>query len=177
VSTNEENTSGIKTPKQLIIVILLAFIVPVTVFVLLAQYSSGGLSKNNRSGISSEESLAQRIKPIGSLILGDASQLAKNVQKKDADLAISTMPKADAGPASIEDIYSSSCSACHASGAAGAPKLGDKEAWAPRVEDGIEILYSSAIKGKNAMPPKGGNTSLSNEDVKAVVDYMVSKIK
>ena len=77
--------------------------------------------------------------------------------------------------AKIEAIYSSSCSACHASGAAGAPKLGDKEAWAPRIKSGSEVLYISAIQGKKAMPPKGGNISLSNEDVKAVVDYMVTK--
>ncbi len=75
----------------------------------------------------------------------------------------------------VQTIYSSSFSACHASGAAGAPKLGDKEVWAPRIKSGSEVLYNSAIKGKRAMPPKGGNISLSNEDVKAVVDYMVIK--
>ena len=62
-------------------------------------------------------------------------------------------------------------------GAAGAPKLGDNAAWAPRIKAGSEALYDSAIKGKNAMPPKGGNASLSDADVKAAVDYMVSQSK
>ena len=54
-----------------------------------------------------------------------------------------------------QKIYQTSCQACHATGAANAPKLGDKEAWAPRIATGIDALLASAIKGKNAMPPKG----------------------
>ena len=77
----------------------------------------------------------------------------------------------------IKTIYTSSCASCHGTGAAGAPKLGDKAAWAPRIKAGAEPLYNSAIKGKNAMPAKGGNASLSDSDVKAVVDYMVSQAK
>ncbi|GGY04205.1 cytochrome [Litchfieldella qijiaojingensis] len=72
-------------------------------------------------------------------------------------------------------IYGQVCMACHDTGAAGAPKLGDSEAWAPRIEKGKEELYSSAINGIGAMPPKGGNTSLSDEEVQAVVDYMVEQ--
>nr|WP_183324976.1 c-type cytochrome [Halomonas cerina] len=75
-----------------------------------------------------------------------------------------------------EALYGSSgCAACHDSGAAGAPVLGDAEAWAPRIEQGKETLYASAINGKGAMPPKGGNMSLADEKVKAIVDYMVSQ--
>jgi cytochrome c5 len=62
-------------------------------------------------------------------------------------------------------------------GAAGAPKQGDKAAWAPRIKNGNGTLYASAIKGKNAMPAKGGNASLSDDDVKSVVDFMVSQAK
>ena len=67
--------------------------------------------------------------------------------------------------------------ACHGTGVLGAPKFGDKAAWAPRIKQGMDTLYSSALKGKGAMPPKGGNTALSDADVKAGVDYMVSAAK
>lgn len=74
-----------------------------------------------------------------------------------------------------EALYGSSgCAACHDSGAAGAPMLGDAEAWAPRIEQGTETLYESAINGKGAMPPKGGS-SASDEEIQAIVDYMVSE--
>lgn len=74
-----------------------------------------------------------------------------------------------------EALYSSSgCAACHASGAAGAPILGDAEAWGPRLEKGAEELYASAINGIGAMPPKGGS-SASDDEVKAAVDYMISE--
>jgi cytochrome c oxidase subunit 2 len=73
--------------------------------------------------------------------------------------------------------YDGTCSVCHAAGVAGAPKFGDKAAWAPRVKQGKDTLYGSALKGKGAMPPKGGNTSLPDEAVKAAVDYMVGAAK
>lgn len=79
--------------------------------------------------------------------------------------------------ASGKDVYGASCAACHASGAAGAPKLGDKAAWGPRIKTGMDALYGTALKGKGAMPAKGGNASLSDADVKAAVDYMVSQAK
>jgi cytochrome c5 len=66
---------------------------------------------------------------------------------------------------------------CHAAGVAGAPKAGDKAAWAPRLGAGVDALYANSIKGKNAMPPKGGNLSLPDADVKAAVDYMVGLVK
>ena len=66
--------------------------------------------------------------------------------------------------------------ACHAAGVAGAPKTGDKAAWAPRIAQGLPTLYTSAIKGKGAMPPKGGSAAPDN-DIKAAVDFMVSQSK
>jgi len=72
-------------------------------------------------------------------------------------------------------IYDASCVACHNTGAAGAPKLGDAAAWAPRVKAGAPTLYTNAIKGKGAMPAKGGNPSLSDADVRAAVNYMISQ--
>lgn len=75
-----------------------------------------------------------------------------------------------------EALYASvGCAACHASGVAGSPVLGDSEAWAPRLEKGADELYSSAINGIGAMPAKGGNPNLSDEEVMAVVDYMMAE--
>jgi cytochrome c5 len=66
---------------------------------------------------------------------------------------------------------------CHAAGVAGAPKLGDKAAWAPRIKEGLNELVGEAIKGVRAMPPKGGNPSLSDDEVRAAVEFMVSQSK
>ncbi len=74
-----------------------------------------------------------------------------------------------------EGVYKDACFACHAAGVAGSPKLGDKGAWQARIAQGKETLYANSIGGKGAMPPKGGNMSLSDEKVKAAVDYMVDQ--
>jgi cytochrome c5 len=76
-----------------------------------------------------------------------------------------------------EKTFNAICTGCHSTGALGAPKIGDKAAWAPRIAQGIEVLYNSALKGKNSMPAKGGNPSLSDADVKATVDYIVAASK
>jgi len=73
--------------------------------------------------------------------------------------------------------YDAACAACHASGVAGSPKFGDKEAWKARIETGKDALYATSLKGKGAMPAKGGRADLSDDDVKAAVDYMVSNAK
>jgi cytochrome c5 len=73
--------------------------------------------------------------------------------------------------------YEKACKACHLTGAANAPKLGDKAAWGPRIAQGNEVLYTSVLKGKGAMPPKGGQMQLSDDVVKAAVDYMVAQSK
>jgi cytochrome c5 len=79
--------------------------------------------------------------------------------------------------ASGKDVYEATCAACHASGAAGAPKLGDKAAWAPRIKAGADAMHASALKGKGVMPAKGGNSGLADADVLAAVDYMVAQSK
>ncbi|MFQ6024120.1 MAG: c-type cytochrome [Acidiferrobacterales bacterium] len=76
-----------------------------------------------------------------------------------------------------KETYETACQVCHAAGVAGAPKFGDKAAWKDRIAKGKDTLYEHSIKGFNAMPPKGGNMSLSDDDVKAAVDYMVSKVQ
>ena len=72
-------------------------------------------------------------------------------------------------------IYDSNCMACHSTGAAGAPKLGDVAAWAPRIKTGAKALVASAIKGKGVMPPRGGNLKLTDADMLAVVNYIISQ--
>ena len=78
-----------------------------------------------------------------------------------------------------EDTYNKACVACHATGVAGAPKLGDKADWGPRVAKGKDLLYTHAIQGytgpKGVMPPKGGMANLSDEQVRAAVDYMAAR--
>ncbi|HYP67881.1 MAG TPA: c-type cytochrome [Thiobacillaceae bacterium] len=99
-----------------------------------------------------------------------------------ASVAVSATAAAPEAPDAAElakgkNVFEGTCKACHETGVAGAPKFGDKAAWAPRIKTGFEALYTSAVKGKNAMPAKGGNASLTYADVKAAVDYMVSKAK
>ncbi|ROR34282.1 c-type cytochrome [Inmirania thermothiophila] len=79
--------------------------------------------------------------------------------------------------ASGEEIYKQVCFACHATGAAGAPKVGDKAAWAPRIAQGMDTLVQRAMNGFNAMPPKGTCGQCSEADIRAVVEYMVSQSK
>ena len=83
---------------------------------------------------------------------------------------------AAAAPGVGEALYKQVCMACHAAGVAGSPKFGDKTAWAPRIKTGMETLYASAIKGKGAMPPKGGSAA-PDADIRAAVDYMVGAAK
>jgi cytochrome c5 len=75
-----------------------------------------------------------------------------------------------------EALYQQACVACHAAGVAGSPKFGDKDAWAPRIKTGLDMLTASVIKGKGAMPPKGGSAA-SDTDIRAAVEYMVSAAK
>jgi cytochrome c5 len=82
----------------------------------------------------------------------------------------------DGKPKSGVAIYNTICKACHEAGVAGAPKTGDKSAWAPRIASGNAALLKSAINGKNAMPARGG-ADLTDSEVKSAVEYLVSKSK
>jgi len=113
--------------------------------------------------------IIDRVKPVGHLVILESNAAVAPATAAPAAEAAPTT--ADAGKAT----YDTACFACHGTGAAGAPILGNKEAWASRVSKGVDTLYSHAINGFNAMPPKGGSTSLSDEQVKAVVDYMVGQ--
>jgi cytochrome c5 len=160
MSQNEhdsEHESPIKTPKQLITVIALAFLVPIVLIVMLSQFVANIRSVDMESAAMSPDAVAKRLQPVGDLTLAEAGG--------DAAKA----------PKSGEEIYKSVCSACHASGAAGAPKFGDKSDWARRLKTGQTALLNSALKGKGAMPPRGGGADLSDLDVERAVVYMANQ--
>jgi cytochrome c5 len=90
-----------------------------------------------------------------------------------APVAATAAPATVAAVGAGEALYKQACVACHASGVAGSPKLGDKAAWAPRIKTGLDMLTASVIKGKGAMPPKGGSAA-SDADIRSAVEYMVS---
>ncbi len=88
-------------------------------------------------------------------------------------LALAALAAAPAFAADGKAVYEKTCFACHATGVANAPKFGDKAAWAPRAATGKDALVKSVLGGKGAMPPKGGAGDLSEDDVKAAVDYLL----
>ena len=114
-----------------------------------------------------QQVVSERTAPVGELTIGEAPALA----------AVSVDDVVLAG----NEVYNSSCAACHGAGVAGAPKVGDSSAWADRIANGIEELYANAINGltgsAGVMPAKGGNSSLSDGSVQAAVDYMVEQSK
>lgn len=118
----------------------------------------------------SQRATIERIKPVGSVCV--EGQPCEGV-------AAAAAPAAAAGgaPRAGDVVYNASCSACHGTGAAGAPKLGDKGAWGPRVGQGKDTLYKHAIGGFKGMPPKGMCMTCSDDEIKAAVDYLVSKAK
>ncbi len=117
-------------------------------------------------------------------VTGEATEAAANVvdeSGKSVAVEGSAAPVAAAAAAPSaaametgKKIYKTACFSCHDMGVAGAPKVGDNAAWAPRIATGIDALAHSAINGKGAMPPKGGRVDLSDADIRATVEYMVS---
>ena len=123
------------------------------------------------AAIADDSEIVDRVKPVGNLVI-----LAESKTEKTADTA--TVTDEATAPATAnagKTIYGTACFACHGTGAAGAPVLGNKDAWTARISQGNDILYTHAIDGFKAMPAKGGAASLSNDEVKAVVDYMVEQ--
>lgn len=151
----EEHGSLIKTPKQLIVTIVLSFIVPIVIIFLLVNLVATGDQVGAGSDTLGPEATAKRISPVARLDLVDAS--GPKVFKTG------------------EQVYTAVCAGCHNSGAAGAPKLGDKAAWTPLIATGGAALIANAIKGKNAMPAKGGNPALDDYEVARAVVYMANK--
>jgi cytochrome c5 len=112
----------------------------------------------------------ERIKPVGQVQIGGNGAPAGGAV---AAAAAAT----DAGAVDGEAVYKQACFSCHAAGVAGAPKLGDAADWAPRIAQGVDVLHQHSLQGIRAMPPKGGFMNLSDDQVKAAVDYMVSQTK
>src|SRR5712691_8443922 len=148
--------SLIKTPKQLVTVLVLLFAGTIIVIVLLAQLATSGRIYDEDAR--SPDAIAKRIKPVAEVSMGAAAP-AGTVLKTG------------------EEVYKSTCIACHGAGVANAPKFGDKKAWAMHLMHGTGHVYENALKGKGAMPPKGGNLTLSEAEVKAAVDYMLGAVK
>ncbi len=244
--------SPIKTPGQLVTVLVLAFVVPIVVIVLLAQLATSGRIYDKDSPAMSAEEVVKRIKPVAQVNVGQAgagsqalktgeeiyksvctachatgvSKAPKFGDRRDWALRIRqgqkslvrvalkgegpmppkggasdlsdieveravvymanaagakfrepVAPAPAAGPADGKKVYETTCVVCHGTGVNNAPKFGDKNAWAPHLHHGVDELYQTALKGKGAMPPKGGNLTLPDADVKAAVDYMVGAVK
>lgn len=120
--------------------------------------------------------------PLSMIGKGDvASGGADDAELRILPVARVEMQKAaaasDGKPRSAEAIYNTICKACHDAGVAGAPKTGDKAAWAPRIATGSAAMLKSVIGGKNAMPPRAGDASLSDDELKAAVEFLVGKAK
>ncbi|HEY0817744.1 MAG TPA: c-type cytochrome [Rhizobacter sp.] len=139
----------IKNVKQLVAAVIFAFIVPIAVIVLLVTRVGADARSGAGSDSLTPESVARRIQPVATVEVRDASDLASLK--------------------SGEQVYTAQCSACHGTGAAGAPKLGDAAAWAPRLAQGYETLLNSALKGKGAMGPQSGGDFSDFEIARAVV--------
>jgi cytochrome c5 len=155
VSPHDSHSSFIQTPKQLVIVVLLSFIVPILGIILLVQLVTTE-RRADPNGLT-PEAVAQRIAPVGRVEFGGAGGGGA------------------AGGRSGEEVVKAVCATCHQAGVANAPKIGDKAAWAPHIKHGLQELVASAIKGKGAMPPKGGNPSLTDDEVTRAVVFMANQ--
>lgn len=151
---SEQHSSPIKTPKQLITVVVLAFVVPVLIIVLLVKYVVGEKSTGAGAEAMTAEAIADRLRPVGSVVLAQAT-----------------------GPRTLtsgEEVYKLACGACHTAGVAGAPKTGDAAAWAPRLKQGYDMLVTHAVEGFKGMPAKGGNADLDAIEVARAVVHMAN---
>ncbi|MEO8599780.1 MAG: c-type cytochrome [bacterium] len=156
-SKHNDHQSPIKTPKQLVIVVLAAFIIPIICIVLLVQYVTNDKKMSPGSDGYTEEAIATRISPV-------------------ADQGFTL--KIESGPKVLQSggaIYTAVCAACHGSGAAGSPKFGDAGAWSARIAQGYDTLVLHAVQGIRGMPAKGGNPDLDDVEVARAVVYMANK--
>lgn len=168
---HDQHQSFIKTPQQLIVVILLSFLVPVIGIVLVVQLVLSRPGADPQA--LTPEAIAARIQPVGRLEFG-----APPAAPGAAPQALATPgPAKPAAAADGKAVYNKVCFACHQVSVAGSPKLGDKAAWAPRIQTGTGAMVQSVIKGKGAMPPKAGNPALSDAEIRAAVEFMVSQAK
>ena len=135
----------------------------------LAVFGLGAVLAGSVQAATDEDAIRDRIKPIGDVC----------VEGQDCGSAAAAAPAeaAAGGARSGEDVYNASCFACHGTGAAGAPMLGNAGQWAPRVEQGMDTLLANAINGIRAMPARGTCMSCSDDEIKAAVEHMVNNSK
>jgi cytochrome c5 len=189
---NNDTTNSSNTVKAAIYVFVGAIALVIAIM-LVAQYAIGtrSLGATNENA-NTPEGIASRITPQTTFVVdaskGAVTPINATAPAPAAASAAAAVPivaavipgaaDASAKPAGGEGIYKTACSACHSAGIAGAPKSGDKAAWAPRLAQGKETLYKHALQGfqgkGGVMPAKGGNASLADADVKSAVDYMMS---
>lgn len=142
---DEAHTGPIKNPKQLLVTVIFAFVLPVFAIIGLVYFVIMG--NKPAAGVANPElAIAQRIQKVGSVEVRDANRPLR------------------AG----EEVYKNQCAACHATGAAGAPKLADAAAWGARIQTGFDALVQSALKGKGAMAPQGGGDFNDTEIARGV---------
>ncbi|MDE1181279.1 c-type cytochrome [Paraburkholderia sp.] len=146
----------IKTPGQLIAAIIASFAVPIVVIVLLAVYVNNSTRTGAGTDSLSEAAVSARIKPFAQIEIRDAN--APRVYKTG------------------EEVYKAVCSACHAAGTAGAPKFTNTDDWAPRIAQGFDTLWHTALTGKGAMPARGGTSpdDYSDYEIGRAVAYMAN---
>jgi cytochrome c5 len=140
------------------VIIIVALVVFMILIIIAANWLSTG-STNIQDDPMVQEAIEERIAPIGKVNTGAVAPAAAG--------------EAAAGPVDGKAIYDQACFACHGTGAAGAPKLGDSGAWSARIGQGMDTLLDHAINGFKGMPPRGGRADLDDDSVKAAVQYMV----
>jgi len=151
--SGDSHQSLIKTPRQLVIVLVLAFVVPIVLIVLLSQLATSGRIADKKA--MSPEEIAARIRPVAEVAVAGGGGGAKQLKTG-------------------EQVFQSACTACHSTGVAKAPKFGNKADWAPRIRAGQKALVQVALKGEGAMPPRGGASDLSDLEVERAVVYMAN---
>jgi len=174
-------------PVKLAIVIAVGTFALIVGIILLAQFAVGVYGSRSLKDDPSmkPEAVGKRLAPVAKVEVDPNAPAAPAPVAASAPAAApvtaAAIPppagKAAGGAADGKATYDSVCAVCHAAGVAGAPKPGDKAAWAPRLKAGKDAMYASALKGKGAMPPKGGNTALPDDAVRAAVDYMLATVK
>ena len=153
--TDHDSHEGpIRTPKQLIVTVVAAFVLPVVIIIMLINFVAWDSKPAAGSDGLSAEAIARRIAPVGVSEFKDPGDV-KSMKTG-------------------EQVFQAQCSACHATGAAGAPKMGDEAVWAPRVKTGFDALLNSVLKGKGNMPSQAGGDHSDFEISRAVV-FMANK--
>ncbi|KVO03290.1 c-type cytochrome [Burkholderia ubonensis] len=148
--------SPIKTPRQLIALIVASFAVPIVLIILFATYANVAFRSGAGTDALSDEQVAKRIAPLAQVDVKDAN--APRTYKTG------------------EEVYKAVCVTCHGTGAAGAPKFGSKDDWAPRISQGFDTLLKTALAGKGAMPPRGGTSpdDYSDYEIARAIVYMAN---